>query len=157
MPSLESIQGTISMLRPCRPTGDGVEAPEHELQLRGTGRLESISEIPEENADASKVYEAKEVLGVAFPSVDEAAVVLEPREEALDLPASAVAAQWPAVLGWRALAVAAVRRNQLDPSFFSNSGVERVAVVRAVPNYAIGGVIEEAVVERFFDERYLMR
>jgi hypothetical protein len=69
--------------------------------------------MPQQDADASELEEAEEVLGVALVAGDEAAEVLEPGEEALDLPALAIAAQGPAVLRL-VLAGSEVRRDQLD-------------------------------------------
>jgi hypothetical protein len=48
--------------------------------------------MPQQDADASELEEAEEVLGDAFPTGDQAAVVLQPGEQALDLPAPLVAA-----------------------------------------------------------------
>ena len=48
--------------------------------------------------ETSRADEAEEVLDVIFPSGDEAAEVVHPREEPLDFPASAVAAQLASIL-----------------------------------------------------------
>ncbi len=54
-------------------------------------RLEPISEMPQQDAEASEVDEAEEVLGVPLPTRDEPAVVVEPREQSFDQPAALVA------------------------------------------------------------------
>ena len=54
--------------------------------------LEPISKSPEEDNEASELYEAEEVPGVVFPTDEDAALPLNPGEEALDEPASHVAA-----------------------------------------------------------------
>jgi hypothetical protein len=54
--------------------------------------------MSEQHLKAGKVDEAEEVLDVVFPSSDEPAEVVHPREEPLDFPASAVAAQFAGIL-----------------------------------------------------------
>ena len=54
--------------------------------------LEPISKSPEEDNEAGELDEAEEVLGVVFPPDQDAALPLDPGEEALDEPASHVAA-----------------------------------------------------------------
>ena len=139
-----------------------VVAPRAELieggvaEARGLGNLELISEMAQQDANASEVDEAEEVLGVVFPAGGEAAVAEEPREEALDLPAPIVAAQGPAILGLGPLAGAPMGSDQLDPSFFLKALVERIAVISSVSNKAIGCVLEKAGIDRLLDERDLM-
>ena len=76
--------------------------------------LEPISQIPEQDADAPEVDEAEEVLRMALVAGDEAPVVLKPREEPFDPPATPHPTKWAAILGLRAPAVAAVPSDQLD-------------------------------------------
>src|SRR6516165_11445333 len=45
--------------------------------------LEPISKSPEEDNEASELYEAEEVLGVVFPTDEDAALPLNPSKEAL--------------------------------------------------------------------------
>jgi hypothetical protein len=47
--------------------------------------------MPQQDAEASEVDEAEEVLRVPLPARDEPAVVLEPREQSLDQPAAPIA------------------------------------------------------------------
>jgi hypothetical protein len=54
--------------------------------------LEPISKSSEEHNEAGELDEAEEVLGVILPADENAALPLDPREEALDQPASHVAA-----------------------------------------------------------------
>ena len=56
------------------------------------GQLEPISKSPEEDDEASELYEAEEVLGVVFPTDEDAALPLNPSKEALHEPASHIAA-----------------------------------------------------------------
>jgi hypothetical protein len=53
---------------------------------------EPISKSPEEDNEASELYEAEEVLGVVFPTDEDAALPLNPSKEALHEPASHIAA-----------------------------------------------------------------
>src|SRR6516164_5552382 len=55
-------------------------------------RVEPISKSPEEDNEASELYEAEEVLGVVFPTDEDAALPLNPSKEALHEPASHIAA-----------------------------------------------------------------
>src|SRR6516164_8545409 len=61
-------------------------------------RLEPISKSPEEDNEASELYKAEEVLGVVFPTDEDAALPLNPSKEALHEPASHIAAD----LAWAA-------------------------------------------------------
>ena len=54
--------------------------------------LEPISKSSEEDNEAGELDEAEEVLGVIFPADEDAALPLDPSKEALDQPASHVAA-----------------------------------------------------------------
>jgi hypothetical protein len=119
-------------------------------------RFEAISKTVEQDAHASELEHADEVLDVAFPSGHEAPRVVEPGEEALDDPPALIAAEHPPILRRWTDAVMAMRRNELDAEGRPQLGVERVAVVRAVANQArrIGG--DEPVVERRGDEPNFM-
>src|SRR6516162_8846526 len=63
-----------------------------DTQICDTVRLEPISKSPEEDNEASELYEAEEVLGVVFPTDEDAALPLNPSKEALHEPASHIAA-----------------------------------------------------------------
>lgn len=93
---------------------------------------------------------------MAFPAGDESAEVVEPREQALDLPAAAVAAQNATVLGLLALSGPAVGRDELDPTG-PQPLIQRVAVIGSVADQSLGSVLEESVVDRLLGERDLMR
>src|SRR5262249_20887367 len=55
------------------------------------GWLEPISKSPEEDNEASELYEAEEVVGVVFPTDEDAALPLNPSKEALHEPTSHIA------------------------------------------------------------------
>jgi hypothetical protein len=59
---------------------------------RGRNSLEPISKSLEEDNEASELYEAEEILGVVFPTDEDAALPLDPSKEALHEPASHIAA-----------------------------------------------------------------
>jgi len=77
-----------------------------------------------------EVYEAEEVLDVVFPSGDEAAEVVHPGKQPLDLPSSPIAVQLTPILCLAA--VASVGRNHLDVVCFREPLVEFVGVVSFV-------------------------
>jgi predicted aspartyl protease len=60
--------------------------------LLGQTFLEPISKSSEEDNEAGELDEAEEVLGVILPADEDAALPLDPSEEALNAPASHVAA-----------------------------------------------------------------
>ena len=64
----------------------------------GCAALEGISQMPKENHCACEVQKAGEISGTPLISGDEAARVLQPREEAFDFPATFVAAQGASIL-----------------------------------------------------------
>src|SRR5262249_21492180 len=76
-----------------QPADQGDARADHGGGPRGTDmRLEPISKSPEEDNEASELYEAEEVLGVVFPTDEDAALPLNPSKEALTEPASHIAA-----------------------------------------------------------------
>ena len=119
--------------------------------------LEPISKMPQKDADASEVHEPKEVLCVPFMARDESPEVVQPSEQALHLPAVLVAAERPTVLRGRSLPVGSVRRNHLDPPFLPQTFVQSIAVVGTIADQPVGGMVEEAVVNRLVHECDLMR
>ncbi len=112
--------------------------------------------MPEQDANAREVNEAEEVLCMALVACDESSVVLKPREEPFDPPATPHATKRTAILSLRALAVAAMLSDQLDSALLSQALIQSVAVVRPVADQAIGGGLEEPVVDRLLHESDLM-
>jgi len=117
--------------------------------------LEPISKRPQQDADASEVDEAQEVLGVSLVAGDQTPVVLEPGEQAFDLPSAPVSTQESAILGLP-FAGGQVRGDEFDPALLAQALVQAVAVVGLVSDQTVGGVLEEAVVDRLLDEGDLM-
>ena len=81
----------------------------------------------------------------------QAAKMIEPAEEAFDLPAAPVASERPAVLSWRLDAIDFVRGNQLD-ALLPESFIERIAVVGFVSNQSSGKFTNESGIQCFFNE-----
>jgi len=102
------------------------------------------------------VNEAEEVLGVPIISDDEPSEVMEPGEQALDLPTALVASEWAAILGLD-LAALVVWSDQLDTAQVPESLVQDVTVVGLVANQAVDEVGQKCVAESLFDERRLVR
>ena len=90
-----------------------------------------------------------------FPPSDCSARVVEPREEALDLPASADATQRSAILGART--ATPVCGDHLDAVLLLQEAIERIAVVAAVADQSRREVSEESGVEGRGDEVWLIR
>jgi len=110
--------------------------------------------MPQQDAEAPKVHEALEVFGVPFVSRDDSSKVLEPCEQAFDLPTTNVTAQRAAVLGLL-LPIRPVRRDQFNLSFLPESLIQGVAFVCFIADQSIGGHAEESRVDGFFNERDL--
>src|SRR5260370_26400827 len=108
--------------------------------------------MPEQ--DAAQVNHREKVVCVVLVAHDKPTEVLEPGEEALDLPPAAIPPERAAILGSRA--VAPVRSNQLDVRFLGEFLVKRIGVVRAVSDESLRRRGEEAAVEGGADESDLM-
>ena len=114
--------------------------------------LEAISQMPQQDAETPKVYEALEVLSVSFVSGDDSSEVLKPCEQAFDLPATYVAAERASILSLRP-SIRSMRGDHFNPAFLPQPFVQRVAFVGLVADQSIGGHAEEARVDCFFNER----
>ena len=80
--------------------------------------LEAVSKIPShEDENASQMNKSPVIVQPVFMPDKQAAKVLEPSEEAFDLPPSAIPAERPPVLGFGPAAIALVRSNHFDPLF----------------------------------------
>ena len=109
--------------------------------------------MPQEDYGASELNHSEEIFRVVLPANDEASIVVKPSEQALDLPAAAVAAQRATVLRDWLTAVPAVWRDQLHAKSFLQALVERIAVVSFVADQSRGSLLEESSLEGGFDER----
>lgn len=107
-------------------------------------------ELPEEEDGAAEVNEAEEVVGAAIPAGGNATPALEPGEEAFDFPATFVTAQLAAVLF--AGAVALLRRNQVDATFFLQTELKCLSVPGLVGNQSRRQPLHESSVESSLGE-----
>jgi hypothetical protein len=113
--------------------------------------------MPQEDYSACELNHPEEILWVVFPANDDAAKVVKPREQALDLPATPVATQYPTILRCFSAARGVVWSNQLHTKTFANLGVQWIAVVGAVTDQTLGSLGEEASLDGGFDESCFMR
>lgn len=84
-------------------------------------------------------------------------VVLQPSEEAFDLPSSSVSSERPSVLGLGSFSSVPMWRNHFDVPVILQSLIKPVAVVCLVPNDPNRPFIEERCVKRPLNERHFMR
>ena len=92
---------------------------------------------------------------MVFVADDKAAEVMEPSEKSLYLPTSSVATKRSTVLSGRST-IAAVWRDQFNATFVEKTCVQRVAVIRFVPDEPIRKTFRPNGVESLFDEGYLV-
>jgi hypothetical protein len=112
--------------------------------------------MPEKNHSRSEVNHPQEVVGVAFPSRDDASKIMVPGKKPLDLPASPSTSQGSAILG-ATVAIGSVRRNQFDVICGCEVAIEAVTVVSLVADQSRRELVEEPRGERGVDEGDLMR
>lgn len=112
--------------------------------------------MPEEDSGAGQLQHAEKVLDVILPAGDEPAGVVQPGEEAFDLPATTGATQRASILS-RGATAAAMPGDHLDVVLFAQDLIEDVAVVAAIADQSVGEFREEAGVEGGGHEVRLMR
>jgi len=109
--------------------------------------------LSQQDDHASEVKKAQEILGLVFPPHSEPSELLEPREQALDLPSTFVATQVTPVLAPLAWALAtALGRVQIDLSFFCQSVSQFAAVEGFVADQVWRQFVDKRVVEGLLDE-----
>ena len=113
--------------------------------------------MPQEYNEAAELKHAEEVGFVMFPAADESAEVVEPREEPLDFPAAAVAAQFAAVLSALPAAIELLRCDELDAMLSPKAFVQRIAVVATVTDHSFRFGARETLLDGGFDEFGFMR
>src|SRR5260370_17245991 len=106
--------------------------------------------MAEEDDGAGELNHPEEILWVVFPGNDGATKIMEPGEQALDFPATPVAAQNAAVLRGSGDAHEFVGRNDLHAVSFVDALVQRIAVVSAVADHSFGGFGYESLAELGF-------
>ncbi len=113
--------------------------------------------MPQEDDGGSQVNHPEEIIWVAFPADYDAAIVMQPREQAFDFPSTAIAPQRAAILGQSSGARGSVWCDHLDAVVVHQPLIEAIAVVGAVTDQPFGEVGEESVFEGGFDEFCFMR
>ena len=113
--------------------------------------------MPQEDHSASKLNHPEEILWVVLPANDDATIIMEPSKQALDFPATTVAAQDATVLGDGSAAVPAVRRDQFHMEMLAHALIQRIAVVGFIADQSLRCFAEESALERGFDERGFIR
>src|SRR6266545_8126214 len=111
--------------------------------------------MTEQDDHTAELDETEVVLRMVFPARDEAAKVLQPGEETLDLPPATGAAQRAAVLR-RLATVRTVGRDQLDAALLVQPPVQPIAVIRPIPDQARGRRRRHDGVEGRLHERDFM-
>src|SRR6266568_6689577 len=117
--------------------------------------LEPISKSPEEDNEASELDKSEEVLGVVFPADEDAALPLNPSEEAFDEPAPHVAAEAAAILGRWLAPVGAMRRDHLD-AVLAQLLIQWIAVVSAIADQVLRLGFDHVKVEAQLHQTHLM-
>lgn len=111
--------------------------------------------MPEEDERGRKVQESLEIVGVELVAGNESAEVEEPREQALDLPASAIAAKLATVLR-RHLPSRSMGRDELEAALLHQTFVELVTVISPVADEALGLLVDEHLVESLLDQGHFV-
>ena len=93
--------------------------------------------MPQEDHSACKLNHPEEILWVVLPANDDATIIMEPSKQALDFPATTVAAQGAAVLGDGSAPVPTVRRDQLHMELFAYPLIQRITVVGFIANQSL--------------------
>ena len=113
--------------------------------------------MPQEDNGASELNHPEEILWVVFPANNGATKIMQPSEQALNFPTTAVAAQAATVLSCGRNAHNFMGSDELHAVALQDALVQRIAVVGAVADHALGSFRKEALVERGFDEFCFMR
>src|ERR1700686_1203154 len=113
--------------------------------------------MPQEDYEATELGHGEEFGFMMFPAADQSAEVVEPREEPLDFPAAAVAAQFAAILSALAAAVVLVGRDEPDAVLLPQALIERITVVSAVADHSLWFGSRETLFDGGFDEFGFMR
>jgi hypothetical protein len=113
--------------------------------------------MPQEDEGTSNLHHPEEILWVIFPANDDTAKIMQPREQALDSPATPVTAQYAAVLRGGFASSGFVWSNQPHTEALADLRVQGVTVISAVTDHALGSFGNEALFERGSDELCFMR
>ena len=92
-----------------------------------------------------------------FVADDEPSEILQPGEQALDLPSPYVSAQRTTILSHPATPIPRVWRDHLNTEVIVKSGIQLVAIVGLVPDNARRELFDETCVYGVFGERNFVR
>ena len=112
--------------------------------------------MPQEDDEAAELEHAEEVGLVKLPASNEATEIMQPGEQAFDLPTAAVTPQFPAILGFVS-AVVAIRCDHPDAVLAPQLPVQLVAVIGRITDHALGLGAGEAAFDGRLDEFRFMR
>jgi len=87
----------------------------------------------------------------SIPASDDALVFVQPREQAFDLPSSAVSSECPFILRFGPDSITFVRGDQLN-ALGSKALIERITVVGAIPDKSLGSSHREGLIEGSLDK-----
>jgi len=113
--------------------------------------------MPQEDDEAAELKHAEKVGFVIFPAANQSAKVVKPSEQAFDFPATAVTAQFAAVLGASAATIELVRRDEPNAMLLPKALVQWIAVVGAVTDHSFRFGSCETALDSRFDEFGFMR
>src|SRR5262250_2637480 len=113
--------------------------------------------MPQKDDEATELKHAEEICLMIFPATNQSAKVVEPSEEPLDPPATAVTAQFATILSALAAANVLVGRDEANVVFSPQALVERIAVVGTVTDHAFRFGSREALLDGGLDELRFMR
>ena|SRR5271167_159698 len=104
--------------------------------------------MPQEDYSTSKLNHPEEVLWVMLPANDDATIVMQPGEQTLDFPTTAVTPQYAAILRGGSTAGRVVGRDQFHAELLADLRVERIAVIGPVADHSLGNFGQEALLQR---------
>ena len=94
--------------------------------------------MPQEDDGTSQLNHPEEILWAVFPANDDATKIMKPCEQALDFPAPSVTTQYATVLRRGFISGGRVWSDQLHTEALANLHIQRIAVVGAVTDHALG-------------------
>src|SRR5581483_9590947 len=112
--------------------------------------------MSQQDQNARELNHAEEVGRVVLPAGDHAAIVMQPGEQTLDAPATAIAPKGASVLACGPAALQSMRCDQLDAKLLAQALVERVTVVRLVTDQPRRRGAAEAGAECGFNQSAVM-
>ena len=107
--------------------------------------------MPQEDQRTTELDHTEEVGSVSFPAASKSAEVLQPCEQAFDLPAAYVAAKGSAILSFPSFAP--IGSDHFDAVQLAKPRIQRVAIVGFVADQSLGDGGDMSLPECVFDQR----